>query len=76
MREAFDYYHTTPTIVSYRDSYLFERKPLPQHLLGDEDALQGWLDTMEVAIALQEAAQQKAAQQAEKFFSILSGRQA
>jgi len=66
--EAYGYFHQNTAIVSYRNRYLFERKTLLQRLQGDDDALLGWLNTVEVAIATNEVEQAEARRNAEKFF--------
>jgi hypothetical protein len=68
VQEAFATYKAKPTIISTRDAYLFERKTLAQRLQGDDDALLGWLHTVEVAIATQEVARAAASEQAARFF--------
>ena len=66
--EAFDNYNRTPTIISYRNKYLFEKKTLLQRLQGDDDALLGWLNTVEVAITTHEIEQSTARENAARFF--------
>ena len=68
VQEAYELYKTTPTIVSWRNRYLFERRTQESRLQGDDDALLGWLKTVEVAMAAQEVEQRDAARNAERFF--------
>ena len=66
--EAFNCFHTNPSIISSRNRYLFEKKTLLQRLQGDDDALLGWLNTVEVAIATHEVEQAAARENAARFF--------
>ena len=54
--------------MSCRNQYLFERKTLEQQLQGDDDALLGWLATVEVAMATYEAEKEEAARRSARFF--------
>ena len=45
VREAFACYRKTPSIVSTRNTYLFERQSMEERLRGDDDAILGWLNT-------------------------------
>jgi len=44
---------------------------LEQRLQGDDDALLGWLNTVEVAMAIHEVEKKDAAKQAERFLLLL-----
>lgn len=69
--EACEYYHQRHSIISCHNQYLFERKTLEQRLQGDDDAMLGWLEKVEVAMATYWIEKGEAMKQAEKFFQPL-----
>ena len=69
VREAFAYYRKMPSIVSTSNTYLFERQSMEERLRGDDDAILGWLNTVEMAMATYEMDKAEAARQVARFFS-------